>query len=286
MAQKLFTHTREPVQPLRVERLRVVRRKRRLIVLSIVGAVCLVLGAVGLWASHSDRFAVRSVIISGAQHVSEDAVRSLADTVVHDGRMHIAGRNNIALYPAEDVAQAIEQTFPRVQSATVRVSSWRDRTITISIVERSAYVLWCTDTTNTMCYVTDDAGVVFEPLVYTDQYRVMYGTIQPDERHGAEAPLWGMLEPAYFDSLKKLITECEAFSFDVRTATIDGHDVVLALKNGFDVHADLTASPNDTINALVSVLAQKDLASIPQTDIDYVDVRFGERVFYKLKSQE
>lgn len=278
--------TRNPVQPLRVERLRTIRRKRRLIILSIIGVVCLMLGAVGLWASHSDRFSVQTVMISGAQHVSEDALRSLADTIVHDGHFHIAGRNNIVLYPKADVAQAIVQTFPRVYTADVAVSSWADRTVTIALSERNPYALWCTDVTNTRCYIIDDAGIVFEPAVYTDQYRVIYGVVQPDEQHAVDAPLWGTVKPVYIDALKKLITECEAFSFDVRTATIDGHDVVLALKNGFEVHADLIASPNDTVNALISVLAQKDLASIPQTDIDYVDVRFGERVFYKLKPQE
>lgn len=274
------------VEPLRAERLRAVRRRRRVVATILFFVlVCVVCIALAI-ASHSSRFSVRDIHIEGAEQTSPEVVRAFAEGIVSDGKFHFIARNNIFLYPLRDIERALQETYPRIKTVTASVDSFSNRTVRIAVSERTVFMQWCQTIEHAECFSVDADGFVFEKISYDDTVRTVYGVVYPHALHGAEAPLWGSVAPNHFMQLQGLMQQLDSFSFITQSVFIEEDDFRILLRNGFELYAQSAQNPAETVNALVSVLAQKDLAQIPQEHIAYIDVRFGERVFYKLKDSQ
>lgn len=278
-----FARKRSVVRPEKVERLRTVRRKRRVVLIVICAVVIIILAGVFVWQTHNTRFAVQSVTVEGAHSVSSDMLQKFADSIIQDGRFHILGRNSIMLYPSHEVAQAILATYPRIQKADVHVDSWEQRSVRITVAERTVYAQWCASLHDETCFFIDNTGFVFEQAQKDDTLLTLYGNVVPHLNYSDVAPLWGTVEPEYFNALFSLTSELQDFSFIPQSITVEEHDAVVQLRNSFTIHADLRADALKTVNALVSVLDQKDLSQVPTNAIEYIDLRFGERIFYKIR---
>lgn len=283
MLGRLFAQKDTAVPPMRVQRLRAVRRKRRLVLAGVLVVLLCIACVVFAWASHSSRFAVEQIHVEGTQELSPDVIRAFAEGIMIDGRFHVIARNTILFYPRQKITNALLAQYPRINTVTIQTDSIRDRTITITITERNTFALWCDTAGSGSCYRVDDTGFVFEPASSQGDTLVVYGRVVPHVDRTADAPLWGSVEPEYFEQLRVLVQELSTFSFVPTSARIEDHDAYIQLKSGFEVRVDVLQNPGATVNALVSVLTQDQLVDVPKESIEYVDVRFGERIFYKLR---
>jgi cell division septal protein FtsQ len=98
----------------------------------------LVLFAAGLWLLYSlmvdERFAVRQVVVAGAQHVSEEQVRDL----VHP--QFIGGNPSLFLVNSQALGQRIMATYGQMNHVAVRCTL--PGTVHITLTERADALLW------------------------------------------------------------------------------------------------------------------------------------------------
>ena len=272
-----------------VSPIRVRRRKLRAVVAFMF--ILLIAGAVyGVhWLSYLPRFTVQAIQVQGTEQLDPALIQSYVGSVIDDGSYHFLSRSNIFLYPKVVIEKGIVESFPRVKTATVSRDGMFGQNVTVAIVERAPLAQWCTSTAQSDCYAMDDQGYIFstaasstdtvrfaQPYLFTggiatDTTSVIGQTFAPGHVPGILALLHLLIQN---DDLTPV-------SVDVQ----DDQDFSIMFSQGFL----LKASYGEDANALarnIQLVLGSDVLKGQQENLEYIDLRFGNRVYYKLKGQD
>ena len=272
-----------------VSPIRVRRRKLRAIVAFIL-IVLVALAVYGVhWVSYLPRFTVQTIQVQGTEQLDPALIRSYVGSVIDDGSYHFLSRSNIFLYPKTVVEQGIVESFPRVKTAIVTRDGVLGQDVTVTIAERAPFAQWCTSIDQSDCYAMDDQGYIFstaasstdtvrfaQPYLFTggiatNTPTVIGQTFAPGHVPGVLALLHLLIQN---DDLTPV-------SVDVQ----DDQDFSVMFSQGFL----LKASYGEDANALarnIQLVLGSDVLKDQQENLEYIDLRFGNRVYYKLKGQD
>lgn len=260
--------------PLRARR----RRLRALIALAI-----LLFSGGAVWTvslvSYLPRFSIQNISVSGAQKLSPRLIGSYAGTILQDGSYHLLSRSNIFLYPRESIEKGIVDTFARIKSARVSRSSLLATEVKIEVKEREPYALWCSD--GVRCFTMDEDGFIFTEMstATTTQYVFQGGLATSSE------PIGQTFIKAHLPGLLTLLRFLGQAGYEPRGAVVgDEQDFSVSLARGFTIRASFGGDVSALTKNLQLVLSSKTLKG-KEDQIEYIDLRFGNRVYYKLKGQ-
>ena len=277
--------------PLRARR----RRVRALVALGVVVAVGILAYGVS-WASYLPRFSIQTVSVSGAKDVRSTLIESYVDTQLFDGSYRFLSRANIFLFPRADIEKAVVSYFPRISSAKISRASLLAQTIQIAVEERQPYARWCPSTllgtgdTNS-CYLMDESGFVFASATTSPGIATPYvftGTIAtssvPSKVYYAP-PIGETFLPGHLAGMLALLTRLGQAGFPVQGVAVEGdQDFSVHLSQGFDIRASFGEDINAVVKNLQLVLSSNPLNG-KASELQYIDLRFGNRVYYKLKGE-
>lgn len=287
-----FRPFHEPESPKRPAPLRTRRRKARALV--ALGILILLAGmAYALsWASYLPQVSIGSISVVGAKDVSEELIRRHVEAVLDDGSRHVLSRSNIFFYPREVIEGAIEGFFPRIKSAHTSRSSFLSTTLTVAVEERQLFAKWCLSNQSTStslsarCYSMDEGGFMFAEIENAtaqqshSSHYVFHGGVD------SENPIGGIFAPGHLPGLLSLLELLGQAGFEAEGATIDGEqDLRVPFKEGFTVKASFGQDASTLTKNLELVLSSDALRN-KEADIEYIDLRFENRVYYKLKGGE
>jgi cell division septal protein FtsQ len=271
-----------PLRPQkRVSPVRVQRRRTRSIVAAIILALLVSATLCLSYVSYMPKYSVGTITVQGAQRVSASAVADYAGTILYDGSHHFFSRANIFLYPKALIEKDIPLEFPRIASASIASPSLLSNAITITVVERQPFALWCDE--NTTCYEMDQNGYLFAQAAAqassTDQY-VFSGGI------ATSSPLIGQtFAPGHTPGLVAFLQLLSQSGFTPLGASVQSdQDFTVPLSQGFSIYASFGEDPSALVTNLQLVLSSSALSGQEQS-LEYVDLRFGDKVYYKLKGQ-
>jgi len=285
---RVETPERAPVNARRTSALKLKRRRLRLVVLGVSLLVVALLVAGVSYVSYLPRYTIQEINVTGAQKVPVASIQSIALGILHPAGRTLLSSANIFVYKPQAIASAITTQFPRVQSAQVTREGLFSTTLTIAVVERSAFGEWCSaaDTPNT-CYLMDATGFIFDQVALGDASStervatpyVFYGGLDTSDadaigRSFVSAHLPGIL--AFMQNLK------EAGYTPEGAAVQNDLDFSVPLAEGFYVKASFGENPAQLVKNLELILASDELQK-NATALQYVDLRFGDRVYYRLK---
>lgn len=288
--------------PLRARRRRVRAIKALIVLLLLLGA------AWGVsYVSYLPQFSVQSINVVGAQAVPRDLIENYAWTVINDGSHHFISRGNIFIYPRAVVENAIVGYFPRIKSASVSRSTYLSTALTIRIEERQPFALWCTSTsrgagtTENSCYQMDDRGFIFAEVSGAGSVRagtqyIFEGGL-PESSGAASTtaattpetqsfnPIGKSFVPAHLPGLVTLLRLLGQAGFTPEGAGIESEqDFSVPLAEGFTLKASFGADASTLARNLQLVLSSDALQG-KEDLLEYADLRFGDRVYYKLKGE-
>lgn len=303
----LFTApTSATARVVRAKPLRVRRRRARLLRLLGGLAFVIVCACVVSYLSYLPRFTVRVVAVRGAQHVSEQQLIDYVQSRLHDGSMHFISSANVVTYPKALIETGIPARFPPIASANLeRPTPWSSD-LTIVVTERQPFALWCTTldanqsdlaTTTAVsavgtCFEMDRGGFIFESApgaaLSMSTYR-FYGGLdasstpaQADDAIGS--PIGRTFAPGHVPALVAFLESLEGAGYTPIGATIENAtDFSIPLTNG----PLLKASFDEDVGQLTKNLQltlDSDALQGKADQLEYVDLRFGDRVYYKFKN--
>jgi cell division septal protein FtsQ len=254
------------------------RRKRA----KIYGAIAalfvtgsLVWGASAL--SYHERFVIQDINVVGAQALSASAVESSFGLHVNDGVRHFFSRANVFLYPYSELQQTLLQEFPLMKAVSFSRDSLLSQAITIVIAEREPKYLWCTDT----CYFMDAQGFIFAPAENPQGFMQFRGGLTPNKSPIGQTFLKGSLE-----RLLIVIESVKGTGFTPVETTIDSErDISISVSEGFIIKTTLDAVP-EALSKNLALVTSSGALSGKLNDVLYVDLRFGNRVYYKFENEE
>ena len=275
-------------------------RRRKVRALIFFGALILA-GAIvyGVsFVSYLPRFSIQTIDVKGAKEVAASSISTYVETELSRGSRPLLSRRNIFLYPRASLEKAVTDNFLRIRAAAISRPSLFAQTITVLVGEREPYARWCPSTSaedrwGEECYLMDDGGFIFsQASTSTDAIRTPYvftgalGTSTPSiGQRFLPGRLAGVL--ALLDRLGQAGWGAESVSvenerdFEIRLSVMSGSEKA----GGFAVRASFGNDGEAIVKNLELVLSS-DVLRGKESELEYVDLRFGNRVYYKLKGEE
>jgi cell division septal protein FtsQ len=213
------------------------------------------------------------ISISGTETIPTGTVRTKIDAALAGSYFGIIPHRFMWMSPLEAITTQIE-SLPRVQRAEVyRVG----RTLNVSVREFAPHMLWCRDVSSTSsCYYVDRNGKAYEEapslqggtliryIVREQNPRVDEELLTKETRQNIDAVI-AQLRTAHNLAVERVIIENDV---DI-TFVLDTHARILFSR------LDIDASYQN----FVSLLDSKEYQTLKRGRFEYIDLRFGNKVF-------
>lgn len=216
---------------------------------------------------------IKDFKIQGAETLSAENIKDTALKLTYGKWLFFVPKSNIVLFNKDKLAAALMANFSRIEKVEVNKQFFSE-SIELSLTERKANFLWCSRADE--CFFMTEDGLVFEKSVNVGDKIIFRGVLVGDPlmknfATPQEMQKYLSLVDAFKNS-KIIVTEINIESADKAIAKTDMGDIILDPKE-----TDLSISVQNAI-LLINEVKSKN----PSARFDYIDTRFGNKMFYKL----
>ncbi len=237
----------------------------------------LLVGLLGtaLWYGTRVEFlTLRSVAVEGGETINHEVIQKTVEESLEGDYIGIIPRRFAWWYPQEEIVQRVA-SIPRVKDPIVeRISG---TTLGVTFSEYLPHALWCVGKGSDDCYFIDDTGYAFTKAPKLDG-----GAFPRFHTIGTEPAAHTQMIPT--DDLRAIETLRSRTSAELAlpiayVETDIMRDVFLGVAGGGEIKATLRMSPEETFENLRTILASKQFEDITPGSFQYIDLRFGSKVF-------
>jgi len=256
------------------------RRKKRMIRLSVrVGLLVALIVSTGL-LSQIDFFSIKSVVISGNIHLTTEEVQKIVDTSLSKKYIFLFPKRNVFMYPKDEIVANLKSVYPRILDVQVYTESFN--TLNVRIEERVHVSTWCSVI---LCYEIDSEGYIYAPKDDTNEVSTVTFTGM-DEKIGSEPVGVHIFEKDIYTELLQITTLMAEIGLPIQTIEFRSKDEVYFWITGSKKRVIFTSrkSYTEAFENLKAALLSKVFSAT--TEFEYIDTRFGNKVFYKLQQVE
>lgn len=277
----------------RTKEARIRERKRKCIRFGLYVICFLFLVGCVTYASNNENFRIQEIYIITNGVIEKTEFTSLVEAELKGSIFGVWPKDSAFIIRHENIKNAIEQQFPRVESVNMKRTGFFGLSITIK--EKSPVALWCGDLVPLIayaetrkeersqdelwgkCYLLDKNGYIYAraPLFSGDVFPRYYGALEQAEPIGQQyIPRENFLVwQDLYVSLHEQEIQPQALLF------VDEIDVELYLVNGIKILIPRDEDMEVLKRRLFSLL---DSDAIDESkEVEYVDLRFGKKVFIK-----
>lgn len=237
--------------------------------------------AVGLWyVVGLPALAINQIEVSGATGGAEE-IRQAVEAMIAGKLWGLVPRNNFFAVSGGHMEQELRRRFP--EFASVSVTKRFPQRMMVAVAGRELWGIYCERPSVTAtprgCGYLDVSGTAYEELGAFSGWLlpVIYGP-EP-ARLGEPAVVPGTLE--FFDSAKAGLVTLDGRLIAMTRSTTTPYDVRLDLAEGWYLWVTPDRPIGEWIGVLETVLAKE--IGERRSELEYVDLRFGQKVFYKFR---
>lgn len=262
----------------RYKRLRKRSRERAIrwhIFYGVLALVTVAFFGYAVWyITHMPFFTISNIVVVGGETVSHDEIKEVAEKELVGNYFLLIPKRFEYTYPHDRIVEALN-SIPRVHDVSVEREN--RNTLTVSFGEYVPHALWCVENTNTPCvFLTKDGYAFADAPALTGGAFVR--NLTPGRTVEARTQAFTTTDMERMDAL--IIALGSQFGF--RVATIEhttGNDEVYTLTNGARLFIAPQISVQETFDDLRSVLESAEYKHLINGNFNYIDLRFGSRVF-------
>ncbi len=246
--------------------------------------VCFVGGLIYVFV-FSSLVHVVDISVSGATRVDAEDVRTKVRAQLEGEFMPYIARRNYFFLNRDAIIQSIK-TDQRVQSVEIR-KKFPDG-IDISITEYTVVPVWCIGDMRNACYVLDADGCVVVPTtIDADIVTQNPHFIVVDKGHDTLAPHQCIITGTQLHTIGYLGEELTyAFNTTITQPYVieylGSHEVRYNTQDAWYILVDVSHDADAILHTAKLFNNKVDLPG-KQADLAYVDLRFVEKIFYKMK---
>lgn len=257
---------------------KIIKKRRRKTFLKVLfifaGALGLVFGPSLL--TKSEYLQIKNIKIEGASSVSTQEISKISESLLSGNYLGLYSKSNIVLYPKRSIEKKILSQIPRIHIANVALSGLDE--ISIFVEERNPRYVWCR-TESSDCFFLDEEGYVFDeaPNFSAGVYVVFRGESKEDFL-GSFA-----FSKDQFDNLKNFLDGLKILSINPSSVLVEKDEIEIIFSGDSRILIRLDDDLDKSLSNLESVLndPKLEIRTGDDSDISYIDLRFGNKVFYK-----
>ncbi len=233
------------------------------------------------------KFRIRDISVEGAVMLNQTQFQAEISNLLRGKFFRIIPYDNIFILPKKKISANLLQKFPLIKNVSLKNNF--SRQLVVVVDERKPEALWCLSSisasTSPAAPISDSCAFIDERGFIFQQAPTFSGVIFPkffDERQQPADIGKEMIPDAEF---QKLLSFSELLlKKDINVIKIilkDDETYEVYLKEGWYILLNSKNEPNPTFNNLELILDATIKEKRPQ--LEYIDLRFGNKVFYKLK---
>ena len=256
------------------------REKQIKIVYTILFVIVFI--AIPIYLLRTNKFLITNVEVKGNSVTQIEEIQKIVMEKISGNYLWFFPRSNDVLYPKSAIHNNLLTEIPRLSA--VGISLLNAHTLSISVSEREPFALYCTEVSNlnnpSGCFFLDKTGYIFSeaPAISGGVYFIY--TTEPV----FETPLrQQFLNPEMFKNLEPFIKDLGQIGLYPKVFINKGDEFNLVFSNGamimWKATADLDSVQSDLESFLTDANFTKEKNALQR--IIYIDLRFGNKVFYK-----
>ncbi|HEY4502268.1 MAG TPA: hypothetical protein VJH21_00340 [Candidatus Paceibacterota bacterium] len=261
------------------------RRKRRVFLFKLLGALFLLglLLSVIIYALHRPELLIKQITVSGTSSLQSEEIKQFVEDRISGEYVYLIPRASVFFYPKHSLQEELLSSFKPMR--TVSFTQETLGSLLVSIEEREPSALWCgenrLDDVTPECYFLDEDGFIYinAPIFSDNVYIRFYGPLKNGYPIGQL-----FLEPSVYRSLTLFILSLKEEDILVADfAVLDSDDFELYLKNGIQILFGRNQELSTVFDNIRAVFLSDEFKEMDFSTVDYIDLRFGNKVFYKLR---
>ncbi len=226
------------------------------------------------YGSRLEPLTIVKVNVIGGDTVSHDEIKSLVESELEGEYYHVVPKRFSWTYPEEKIVNMVE-SLSKVKE--VRLTHPDSRTVEVHFVEYNPVALWC-QTRDSLegCIFLDDTGYAFSPAP------PLNGNAMP-RYFNQDTPTEGQ-NPFTYEFMRDTLNFTKAtrqnFNFVAHGIEKVGDDeAFFELHGGGQIKITLREPIDSTLENLRVLLGAPEFAHISPGNFEYIDLRFGDKVF-------
>lgn len=220
-------------------------------------------------------FTIKEIQVRGGETISHEEVRTEVENELRGEYLRLVPHRFAFWYPHDAIVETLER-IPRIHAITVERKGRTQLDVVFS--EYAPFALWCVPLTLTPdCYFLDENGFAFAPSPALSGGSLVRHTFEDRTvlEVGQVIPSKTFAEVHTF--LEKLSSELSLRVTDV-FHTKD-NDLYVSVNGGGEIRIAGGDSLDAVFENLKSVLASKDFKHLEPGNFQYIDLRFGNKIF-------
>ena len=234
------------------------------------------------------KFRINQVSLTGGVILTEKEKQNSNLKFMDGSYCLLFQKNNTFLFPKDKLEDHLKENFKRID--TIEISKKGLTALSIEIKERTPFAVWCKGLPSSLdiedCYFMDNNSTIFAkaPNFSGDAYFKYYGDVSLGDPIGIEY----MASSTKFAEISDFVKNVETLSIrPIYIIEREDDDFALVLSGGGQVYFDTKESLYKTAQNLSALLRTDGLKNLDRENlpVEYIDLRFGNKLFYKLKNQ-
>lgn len=264
------------------------------------------------WLSYRPVFALTIVNVTGTHAISNSEVQKIAESALHTRVLGRIDRNNTLLYPTNAVLMKIKDKYPRIKDAQLKFDDRHK--ISITVEEYLPAMLYCmgfenfnnsvalkakneNDASSTesvtskdpqlqnlsTCYFADDRGYIFASAPnYAGFPFIAFVASSTAHAEGASPVGTYALDAETFHNIERFTADLNAIGFTTHAVELLAeHDIRIKTDKSWDILWTTTKDPVESIKNLGLVLESIKKDKNAEGQMTVIDLRFGNKIFYR-----
>lgn len=246
-------------------------------------AICAVLAiAGGIFVLRRPEWQIRAITITGLRVIPEGAVRENVADALAGTHLWVIPRSSIVFARERTIADALKKEFPPIRDLAVR-KRFPNR-LDIAVTERRLWAIFCNDlktATSSSCVAMDETG-----YAYADSPAPRGALILRVRSDGAAVPVGAFaVSEGIMDRLRRATEQMPASAGSAPLSFELSRDIRSEFRaimpEGYRVIFRRDDDLANALRVLKKVLDEE--IQEKRARLDYIDLRFGNKVFYKMK---
>lgn len=236
--------------------------------------VLVAVGSVVWYGSRLESLTIVKVNVVGGDTVQHDEIKSLVEHELEGEYYRVIPKRFSWTYPKEKIVSAVESVLKVKEARLTRPDS---TTVEVSFIEYNPVALWClTRESLEGCIFLDDTGYAFSPAP------PLRGNAMP-RYFNQETPTEGQ-NPFTYEFMRDTLSFTKEvrqnFNFVAHGIEKVGVDeAIFELHGGGQIKITLREPVKTTLENLRVLLGAPEFAHISPGNFEYIDLRFGDKVF-------
>ncbi len=249
--------------------------------LPIVFIVCLIL------LFRADFLQVKSFEVFNAQTLSQNDLKDTATGFISGNRFFVLPKSNIFFVNKEKLSALFLEQFPRIEKIDINKQFFSNY-IKFTVTERGADYLWCS--TSGECFFMSKNGLIFEKAPFSEsEYLISSASWLEPKNHFIfkgilmDDPIMkNFVSPDKMQTYEKFVELFKNAGIKIMSIDIESFDKAVAKSDIGDIF--FTSEEVDFSEPVKNavLLINEERAKNSNVKFQYIDTRFGNKMFYKL----